>query len=496
MIHSALLVAFITSWASNRMTEIPVSQLGWPQFRGPEGLGVAPQGAKYPVRFGPDSNLLWKTALPAGNSSPCVWGERVFVTGFDRTKQRLETLCLDRRTGSILWRQPVPPVAKVETSLHPTNGPATPTPATDGQQVYVYFGSYGLLAYDFEGHEKWRRPLPPPNNTFGSGSSPIVIENLLLLTMQGKEAGLLAVRCQTGATVWKTERLRFGTSYATPLVRRQGPATEVILVQPRAVTAFDLRDGAERWYIGGLFGGGIPSAVQGEGLVFAVAHFPGGDPDDRLRLPPFDELLKKYDANKDGLLSAKEVPADLVLYNRGSADPKDNITMEDLFSSIDRNRDGQLSRQEWEDAAQRYAKIESALVAIRPSGQGELAAKQVAWKERRALPEVPSPLCYQGKLYVVKNGGMASCFDAATGKLLYRQRLGADGFYYASPMAADGKIYVASYNGVVVVFQAGEQCRVLARNALGEGIVASPALVNGTLYVRTEGHLYAFAEGG
>jgi outer membrane protein assembly factor BamB len=94
---------------------------------------------------------------------------------------------------------------------------------------------------------------------------------------------------------------------------------------------------------------------------------------------------------------------------------------------------------------------------------------------------------------VVKNGGLLSCFDAATGKLLYRQRLGSGGFFYASPVAGDGLVYAASYNGVVLVFQAGDQCRVLARNKLGEAIVATPALGDGKLYVRTEGHLYAFA---
>src|SRR5262249_60492457 len=119
----------------------------WPQFRGPGGLGIAPDGMKFPVRFGPDNGLLWKASLPSGNSSPCIGGERIFLTGFDKPKQRLETLCLDRRTGQILWRRATPPVAKIETSLHPTNGPATPTPVTDGRYVYVYFGSDRFPAY-------------------------------------------------------------------------------------------------------------------------------------------------------------------------------------------------------------------------------------------------------------------------------------------------------------------------------------------------------------
>ena len=472
--------------------ETKVHDLCWPQFRGPGGLGIAPDGMKFPVRFGPDNGLLWKTSLPSGNSSPCICGERIFLTGFDKPKQRLETLCLDRRTGQILWRRATPAVAKIETSLHPTNGPATPTPATDGRSIYVYFGSYGLLAYDFDGQEQWKKPLPAPDNMFGSGSSPILAGDLLLLTCQGKSACLLAVKRQTGETAWKRERPRFGAGYATPLLRDRGSSTEIILVQPRGVVAYDLKDGTERWWVGGLFGGGIPSPALGDGLLFAVAHFPGGDPEDRMKFPSFDDLLKKYDANKDGLLGQKEVPEDLVFYDRGSPDPKDNITMEDMFPFIDKNHDGRLSRQEWEQASAEFAKLESALLAIRPGDKGEVAKDRIVWKEKRALPEVPSPLSYRGRLYIVKNGGIASCYDTKTGKLLYRQRLGTGGFFYASPVAADGKVYAASYNGVVVVFTAGDQCRVLSRNQLGESIIATPALADGKIYVRTEAHLYAF----
>jgi outer membrane protein assembly factor BamB len=475
--------------------EPKTEELRWPQFRGLDGQGVASEGGpKYPVQLGPGSHLLWKTPLPAGNSSPAVWGERIYLTAFDKPKQLLETLCLDRQTGKILWRRTAPSVAKIETSLHPANGPATPTAVCDDNHVYVYFGSYGLLAYDHNGEEQWKKPLTVPGTTFGSGSSPILAGDLLLLTCQGKEASLLAVRRETGATAWQKDRPRFGAGYATPLLRKNGPTTEIILVQPRGVVAYDLKDGAELWRVSGLFGGGIPSPALGDGLVFAVAHFPGGDLDDRMKFPVFDELLKKYDANKDGSLGQKEVPKDLLFFDRGSRNPDDNIVMDDMFPFIDKNRDGRLSRDEWDAAIKAYAQRESAMVAIRPGGKGEIAKEQVAWKEQRALPEVPSPLYYQGRLYVVANGGIASCFDAQTGKMLYRQRLGTGGFFYASPVAGNGNIYAASYNGVVAVFKAGDQCQVLARNNLGEQIVATPALVDGRIYVRTEGHLYAFGE--
>jgi outer membrane protein assembly factor BamB len=213
-----------------------------------------------------------------------------------------------------------------------------------------------------------------------------------------------------------------------------------------------------------------------------------------MKFPVFEELVKQYDANKDGLLGQKEVPKDLVFYNRGSTNPDDNIVMDDMFAFMDKNKDGRLSREEWSEAQNAFAKRESAMLAIRPGGTGEITKDQVAWKEQHALPEVPSPLYYQGRLYVVTNGGIASCYDAQTGKMLYRHRLGAGGFFYASPVAGSGNLYASSYNGVVVVFKAGDQGEVLAKNDLGERIVATPALVDGRIYVRTEGHLYAFGE--
>jgi outer membrane protein assembly factor BamB len=463
----------------------------WPEFRGPRAQGVDPDSKKLPVHFGPSSRLAWQVELPFGHSCPCIWGDRIYVTGFDKGTQKLETICLDRQTGSVRWRQPAP-TEKIET-FFATHGPATPTPAADSERVYVYFGSYGILAYDFDGKEAWKKPLPTPTTQFGTGSSPVLIDGLLLLVYQARPASLLAIDPRSGATVWEKKNIRNGASYSVPLGWKGEEGPEVIVTGGRGVTAYSLKDGKERWWLGGLRGGGIPTPAVGEGMVFVVAHFPGGDPDDPMRLPPFDDLLKKYDVDRDGKLGEKEVPGDLVLYDRGGKKPEENITFSDMFAFIDKDKDGKIDRKEWTDAIAALAKMESSLVAIRPGPAGELPRDRIAWKEKRALPECPSPLYYQGRLYLVKDGGIASCLDAKTGKLVYRQRLGAGGFYYASPVAGDGKVYAASHEGVVVVYQVGDALRVLARNDLGERIVATPAAVDGKLYVRTEKHLYAFA---
>src|SRR5947209_8213152 len=130
----------------------------WPQFRGPNATGIAADAKPLPVEFGPDKNLKWKTPIPPGHSSPCVWGDCIFVTAFDKEANKLETIGLDRRDGRILWRKAAP-AEKVE-KVHATGSPAVATPATDGERVYVYFGSCGLFCYDFDGKEIWTKPLP------------------------------------------------------------------------------------------------------------------------------------------------------------------------------------------------------------------------------------------------------------------------------------------------------------------------------------------------
>src|SRR5579872_4103171 len=166
----------------------------WPQFRGPNSSGIG--DGKPPVEFGPSQNVFWKAAAGAGLSSPVIARGRVFLTEFDRPTKELATLCIDQRTGKILWRRTVAP-AEIE-KVHDISSPAAPTPATDGERVYVYFGSYGLVSYDFDGKLAWERRLPLSQNIYGAVASPIVAGDLVVLNHQGKEAYLLAVNRRDG----------------------------------------------------------------------------------------------------------------------------------------------------------------------------------------------------------------------------------------------------------------------------------------------------------
>jgi outer membrane protein assembly factor BamB len=477
-------------------------QARWPQFRGPGGQGVARPGLKLPAKFGPSEHVLWKTALPAGHSSPCVWDDRIYVTGFDKKTKELETICLDRASGKIRWRTAAP-TQKIE-RVHEINTPASSTPAADGEQVYVYFGSYGLLCYGKDGDLKWQRPLEPIPTGFGSGTSPVVAGDLVLLNSgKGGTFKLLALDRQSGKTVWEKDRPRgFATGlWSTPVVRHAKEGDEVIVAGGPSVTAYRVADGATRWQLGGLPGISLNTPAVGGGLLFLSLTNPIGDLDENVvKLPAFADLIKKHDKNKDGKLSADEIPDDLVLFTRGRADKiGDWAKVKDMMSRYARNKDKAIGSQEWQamlkDIGTFTSTVQIAVAAIRLDGSGDVTKTHLAWKQSKQVPEVPSPLFYQGRVYLVTERGIITCRDAATGKEIYRKRLGGRGTCYASPVVGDDKIYVGSDGGVLVVFRPGDRFEVLANNDFGEeGIVATPALVDDKIYVRTERHLYAFGK--
>ena len=187
----------------------------WPQFRGPNASGVSDE-AKLPVEFGPDRNVVWKTAVPPGHSSPSVAGDKIFLTAVENEK--LFTIGLDRATGRILWRREAPRPRK-QIIERPANGPVSATPATDGQNVYAFFADFGLLAYGPDGNELWRIPLGPFNNPFGHGASPILAGDTLLMNCdQDADSFLLAVDKKNGRVLWRTERPHAQRGYATPVL--------------------------------------------------------------------------------------------------------------------------------------------------------------------------------------------------------------------------------------------------------------------------------------
>src|SRR4030095_10980444 len=148
----------------------------WSQFRGPNGSGVSATTG-LPVEFGPNKNVVWKTALPPGHSSPVLTRNRIFVTAHNSAK--LLVICLDRQSGKILWQHEVPRLR--EGRLQNVNGPASPSPVTDGSNVFAFFQDFGLVSYDANGKERWKLPLGPFNMFYGFGASPILVDDKVIL---------------------------------------------------------------------------------------------------------------------------------------------------------------------------------------------------------------------------------------------------------------------------------------------------------------------------
>lgn len=461
----------------------------WSQFRGTNSAGVAEDEQPLPVEFGPSQNCLWKTALSIGHSSPCIWGDHIFLTSFDPAENKLETLCINRQNGEIEWRKTAP-AEKIEAS-HELGNPAASTAAADAERVYVYFGSYGLLCYDHAGNEQWKVPIKTPQARFGTATSPVLVDGRLVLNYQGAYA--VAIDAKTGAELWKTAKLPFAPDYALPVARKAGDITEIIIQGNGGMTAVDLSDGGLRWQVPGFAMMPIGTPVLGDDLLFAVSFHPIGKSEDRIALT-WAELLAKYDEDGDKKLDEKELPEKLALVSRGDPDGKGDMTFKQMMFMLDRNGDKKIDALEWTGVEMFAGQINNALMAFRPGVDGKISKKDMVWKSERALPESPSPLYYRGNLYLVKNGGVLSCYEAVTGKLHYQKRLEAAGSYYASPVAGDGMIYTSSMDGVVVVLEAGDELRILARNNFEERLMATPAIVDGKLYIRTAGRLYAFGK--
>ena len=447
----------------------------WPQFRGPDASGIG--NAKAPVHFGPKTNLLWSTELPLGHSSPILWGNRIFLTGVDAGK--LVTLGLDRATGKLLWTTPAP-AEKLE-ATHRISNPAAPTACTDGERVVVYFGSFGLLAYDFAGKELWRHPLPTPIVEFGAGSSPILVGDLVIqLCDSDMDSFLIAVDKRTGKQAWKVERPAHRRGFATPFVWRHDGTEELIVNGSLKVSSYEPKTGKLLWTSRGMARVANASPTAGDGLLFIASWNIGGDAGDRLALPPHAEFLAQYDKNQDGKLAKDEFPTG---------------PFKDRFSQFDLDKDGFVTKAEYEGMADQFVQAENAIFAVKPGGRGDISETHIAWKQNRSLPYVASPLYHNGRVYSVRSGGMASCFDAKTGEVIYRdERLGALGDYYGSLTAADGNVFAISQKGTVVVFSGSSAPEVLARNEMGETVMSTPAIVDGRIYLRTEKRLMCFGK--
>jgi len=457
-------------------TSTLVAAENWPQFRGTNSSARTTSSASLPTDVGPERHVVWKVALPPGHSSPVVFGDRIYVTAVADEKQ-LVTIALDRATGKELWRAEAPH-EKLE-EIHTIGSHAQSTVCTDGQHVVAFFGSCGLFCYDADGKLLWSQPMGPFNNGFGAGSSPILVDDLVILSQDhDTDSFLAAYDKRTGREVWRTDRSEFPRNYCTPVVWTVDGQKQIVVAATLRVVGYDLVTGSELWTVRGIARSVCASPVLGDDNTLYVASWAaGGDAGELIRLDPFETMLAEFDKNKDESLTEDEL---------------DKGAVKQRFPQIDRDKTGTITRAEYDYFRMLFDKSKNNVLAIKPGGAGDVSSTHVVWEQSKLVPFCASPVYDRGVVFTVKDGGIVSSLDAATGKALKQGRLPASNEYYASPVAGDGKVYFANDEGQLTVISAVGSWEVLHSADFGEPIYGTPALVDGRIYLRTNGHLYCF----
>ena len=421
----------------------------WPQFRGPGGSGLG-DGAKPPVHWDATkgTNIVWTAEIPGlANSSPIVWGDRVYVTTAisgdpkqtfrtglygdtdsvnDSSPHKWKVLALDKKTGKILWEQTAHEGVP-KTKRHPKSSQASPSPATDGKVVLAYFGSEGLYAYSTDGKLLWAKDLGvqnagwffDPDSEWGAASSPVIHEHMVIVQCdRQKDSFIAAYDLKDGKELWRTTRAEI-PSWGTPTIVQAQDHTEVATNGTKAIRGYDAATGKQLWTLGPNSEVTCTTPVSAHGLIFVTAGYPPVQP------------IYAIKVGSSGDLTLKE---------------------------------------------------------------GKESSDAIAWSKQRGGVYLPSPIVYGDHLYTVNNNGVLSAYEAKTGTRVYQQRVGEGGSFVASPIAAAGKLYITSEDGDVYVVKAGPQYELLAKNTIGEPALATPALAGDLLIVRGARHLYGIAE--
>ena len=382
-----------------------VSTSDWPQFRGPTGQGVSDEQG-LPLTWSETKNVRWKVAIPGrGWSSPVVQGDRIWLTTATEEGKSLRAISVDRNTGAIVQNVEVFRLKSAKLA-NPKNSLASPTPIVEGERVYVHFGAFGTACITQSGEIVWKTKLEYDNGQHGTGGSPVLYEDLLIISCDGNDVQfVVALDKLTGKVRWKKSREGY-QAYTTPLIVELAGSPQVISPGAFRAISYDPRNGKELWQV--TYGEGfsnVPRPVYGDGLVFICTGFQ-----------------------------------------------------------------------------------EPSLLAVRVDGKGDVTKSKVQWKLDRGVPLTPSPLLVGSELYMVTDNGIVTCVDAKTGKEYWRARVG--GNHSASPIYADGRIYFLNEDGESVVLAPGQQLKHLATNQLDGRTLASMAVSNGSIFIRSDTHRY------
>jgi len=440
----------------------------WSRFRGPNGSGIATD-AGYPIEFGPERNMVWRSAVRPGKSSPVLSRRHIFLTAFD--EGTLYTQCFDRESGRLVWERAELPSRHED--AHILNEPSAATPVTDGENVYVFFRDLGVISYDATGAVRWKRPMGPFSNRMGAVTSPIIAGSSLVLVLdQIESSSIVALSLATGEVTWTTPRSETD-AWATPvLYERAGSTPQIVTAGGGQYGAHAVGTGERLWTHKGLAPAIVASPVVAGDTVVGFGY--GYD-----STPPFSETLAKIDGDRDGRLSLEECGTSAWMIG---------------IAKYYGNRDGYVVESEWLAAwATTIAPSSLVAVALEKDLSGRLTPRELWRYEKSFVAVVPSPLVLDGLIYTVRNGGVLTVLKADTGEVVKMGRVGAvPASYSASPVTAEGRIYLANEDGTVAVLHAGTDWELVAANDLGEPIYATPALAQGRIVIRGAKSLFCF----
>jgi outer membrane protein assembly factor BamB len=469
----------------------------WPQFRGPNCSGISQEQRPLPTTFSTTENVRWTADVGQGVGGAAIASGRVFVSGMT-ADDTVSLFAFDAASGQQLWRRDWPAGALPE--IHQVNSHASSTPAADAERVYFYYINLGLIALDAKtGEIAWRQPLPGPFFVFkwGAGMSPVLYRDLVLFCQDDDLApALYAFDRASGKLRWKDERLDMAVNYSHPIINTVDGHDEIVVAGTGLLIGYDPADGKRKWHARTLLRNIKTTPVSADGVVYVSLQSSGIANQWLVAVDQADT------GNKDGRLDKAEIQA------FAGMTPVPESFLRRTFDRGDINHDGFLEGEELDRAflspdnfaGARYSALGSSaadelIVAVRGGGTGDVTQPHLLWKhDTKHTDHIVSPLVSHGRILLIKSGGICTVFGTADGPPLSKPRRVANATnYFASPVLGDGKIYLAGENGKIAVLRNVESYEELAVNDVGASIVATPAIADGALWVRTRDKLLSFS---
>ena len=469
----------------------------WPQFRGPNCTGISKTKMALPVEFSDTENVRWSNDVGDGVGCPVVAAGRVFVSGsVDNTTVGL--FAYDAKTGKKLWERTWDTGNLPE--VHKTNSHSSTTPAADADRVYFYFSTLGMIAVDAKtGKDAWHHKLPTPFFVFkwGPAMSPTLYQDKVLFVQDDDLfPAFYAFDKKTGDVVWKDNRNDMAVNYSHPVICKTDKGDEIVVGGTGMLVGYSPTNGERIWTSKVLLRNIKTTPVVEKDTIY-VSLQSGGIANQWLATADQSDT-----GNNDGRLSKAEMQA---FVGDGTKIPKAFYTK--TFDRGDANKDGFLEGEELDKAflspenfaGARFDAEDAAaefVMAVKAGGRGDVTESHLLWKHpTKYTDHIVSPFVRNGRMLLIKGGGISTLFETKTGEALRKaKRIPNAGEYFASPIYGDGKIYIAGENGGVVVLKDSASYEVLAKNNMGDSIVATPAIAGDSLFIRTRSKLLCVAE--